>query len=135
MAQTTAPIHISFGDEEKVEKIYNMDHGKLLDLTEDAIDQVKSFIKKNPKAANKYFRVFVEGGGCSGMQYGFTFDDKKDDDHVIPCTDIEVLVNPQALIYMKGAVVDFVQTNAGTGFVVKNPQSKGECGCGVSFTV
>lgn len=135
MADTTAPIPISFGDEEQQVKTYNMNHGKVIDLTEDAIDQVKLFLKKNPKAKDKYFRVKVEGGGCSGMQYGFTFDDKQPDDHVVPCGDIEVLIHPDAVIFIKGAVVDFVQDHTGTGFVVKNPLSKGECGCGISFTV
>ncbi len=130
-----APVPISFGEEKKVEKIYNMDHGKPIDLTHDAIEQVKSFIEKNPAAAAKKFRVYVEGGGCSGMQYGFTFDDKKDDDNIVPCEDIEVLIDEPSLAYIKGAVIDYVADMRGAGFVVKNPQSKGECGCGVSFTV
>lgn len=132
---SSGPIPISFGDEAKVEKIYNMDHGKLLDLTSDAIEKVKDFIRKNPKAEGKRFRVFVEGGGCSGMQYGFTFAEKKDDDNVVECGDVEVLIDNVSLAYIKGAIVDYVEDMRGSGFIVKNPQSKGECGCGVSFTV
>ncbi len=135
MADTTAPIPISFGDEDRSTRTYNMDHGKLVDLTEDAIDQIKLFQKRNAKAHGKPFRVFVEGGGCSGMQYGFTFDDKKENDHVIACGDVSVLVSPETVIYLQGSVVDYVQDQRGTGFIVKNPLSKGECGCGVSFTV
>ena len=132
---TTAPIPISFGDEEQAEKVYNMDHGKDLDMTEEAIDRVKRFIKSNAKAAGKTFRVSVEGGGCSGMQYKFTFDEATETDHVIDCGDIQLLVSPESLIYIKGAVVDYIEDHTGTGFIVKNPMSKGECGCGVSFTV
>lgn len=130
----SGPVPISFGEQPK-EKSYNMDHGKLLDLTPDAIAKVKSFIAKNPATTGKRFRVSVEGGGCSGMQYGFTFDDQKDGDHVIPCEDIEILIQDVCLLYIKGAVVDYVEDLRGSGFIVKNPLAKGECGCGVSFTV
>lgn len=130
------PVPITFGDEKKKEeKTYNFDHGKLIDLTPEAIAHIKDFLEKNPKAQGKTFRVYVEGGGCSGMQYGFTFDDKKDDDNIVPCGDIEVLVDNPSLIYIKGAVVDHVDDFSGSGFIVKNPLSKGECGCGTSFTV
>lgn len=130
-----APVPISFGEESKEEKAYNMDHGKPIDLTPEAVAKVKDFIAKNPNAGAKQFRVFVEGGGCSGMQYGFTFDDKKDGDNVVPCADIEILIDDPSLAYIKGAVVDYVEDFRGSGFVVKNPMSKGQCGCGVSFTV
>lgn len=130
-----APVPISFGEEKTAEKVYNMDHGKLIDLTPEAVAKVKDFIKKNPAAGAKIFRIGVEGGGCSGLQYGFTFDDKKDDDNVVACEDIEVLIDNPTLAYIKGAVVDYVEDMRGSGFIVKNPQSKGECGCGVSFTV
>jgi iron-sulfur cluster insertion protein len=134
---SSTPIPISFDDDQKEEeKVYNFDHGKDLDLTEDAIAKVKSYLESNEKAKGKRFRVYVEGGGCSGMQYGFTFDDKvKDDDHMVKCGDLEVLVDAPSLIYIKGAVVDYVDSFSGAGFIVKNPLSKGECGCGVSFTV
>lgn len=130
-----APVPISFGEEKKAEKVYNMAHGKLVDLTSEAVAKVKDFIQKNPNAGTKMFRICVEGGGCSGLQYGFTFDDKKDDDNVVPCEDIHVLIDNPTLAYIKGAIVDYVEDFRGSGFIVKNPQSKGECGCGVSFTV
>lgn len=131
----SAPVSISFGEEKKVERVYNLNHGKLLDLTPEAIAKVKDFTTRNPAAAGKNFRIFVESGGCSGMQYGFTFDHRKDDDNIVPCEDIAVLINNASLVYIKGAVVDYVDNSSGSGFIIKNPQSKGECGCGVSFTV
>ena len=129
------PTPITLEGEEKKEKVYNMDHGKLIDLTEDAISYVKDFFSKNEKVQGKNFKVYVEGGGCSGMQYGFTFADKTDDDEVVACADIEVLVDKNSIVFVKGAVVDYVNDFTGSGFVVKNPQSAAECGCGVSFTV
>lgn len=132
---SAGPVPITFGEEPKAEKTYDMGHGKLIDLTREALEKVRDFTLKNPKAAGKRFRVYVEGGGCSGMQYGFTFDDMKDGDNVVTCEDVEVLLNNDAVPFIKGAVVDYVEDIRGSGFIVKNPLSKGECGCGVSFTV
>ena len=131
----SGPVPITFGDEETKEREYNMDHGKLIDLTSEAIDRVKALAASNDKANGKTFRVYVEGGGCSGMQYGFTFDVKKDDDYVVECSDIEVLLDKNSIVYVKGSVVDYVDDFRGAGFIVKNPQATGECGCGTSFTV
>ena len=132
-----APTPINFGQKEeaKKEKEYNFDHGKLIDLTDEAIEKVKDFAIKNPATKGKTFRVYVEGGGCSGFQYGFTFDDKKDDDQIVKCADLEVLVDEQSKIYLQGSVVDYVDGFSGAGFIVKNPQAKATCGCGTSFTV
>jgi len=132
------PAPITLGDENEAsqEKTYNFDHGKLLDLTSEAVQYVKNFTAANSqKIKGKLFRVFVEGGGCSGMQYGFTFDTKKEYDHIIPCEDIEVLLNDASVPFIKGSVVDYVTNANGTGLVVQNPQSKSECGCGISFSV
>lgn len=132
------PTPITFEDDKagKQEKVYNFDHGKVLDLTPEAVAQVKTFMQSNPeKTQGKKFRVYVEGGGCSGMQYGFTFDDVKEGDHQIECDDITVLVNVSSETFLKGSVVDYVNDLNGAGFIVKNPQSKGECGCGISFSV
>lgn len=133
MAQS--PMGISFSDEAPQKRVYDLNHGKVIDLTAEAVAKVKDFIQKNVKAQGKYFRVYVEGGGCSGMQYGFTFDERKEDDHLVPCGDIEVLVDKNSESYLKSSVVDYVEGLGGTGFVVENPQAKASCGCGTSFTV
>lgn len=106
-----------------------------IQLTENALNQVKSFLAKDPNSAGKNFRVYVEGGGCSGFQYGFTFDAKRADDIVVQCGDIEVLVDPQSRMYLQNSTVDYTSTLTSSGFTVQNPNSKGSCGCGVSFTV
>jgi len=107
----------------------------VIKLTENAVEQVKRSSDKIPSARGKLFRVYVEGGGCSGMQYGFSFDEKKEDDLVVRFGDVQVLVDPQSILYLKGSIVDYVEDLKGSGFTVKNPNSKGSCGCGVSFTV
>lgn len=133
------PTPIKFDDDSSaapVEKSYDLNHGKVVDLTPEAVAYIKEFTANNPdKLQNKQFKVYVEGGGCSGLQYGFTFASQSPDDFVIPCSGIEILVDKMAEPYLKGSVVDYVSGLQGNGFVVKNPQSKGECGCGISFNV
>ena len=108
--------------------------GALLSLTEAAIAKVKYFAGTMPDSAGKPLRIFVQGGGCSGFQYGFTFDEKKDDDTVIATGGIEVVVDPQSAGYLKDAKVDFVEDMRGAGFSVTNPNATGgSCGCGKSF--
>lgn len=130
------PTPITLGNKKPVEKEYNFKHGKPLDLTPEAVAQVKLFAERNAEQTkDKFFRVLVEGGGCNGFQYQFTFDEKKESDHVIPCEDIQVLLDKQSEPFVRGAVVDYVADHRGAGFIVKNPQAKAECGCGISFSV
>ena len=82
---------------------------------------------------NLKLRVFVSGGGCSGFQYGFTFDEKKEGDNVIEQGGIMVLVDPQSATYLKGSTVNYVEDFRGAGFSVDNPNATGGCGCGKSF--
>ena len=106
----------------------------VLALTDRAVDKVKDFAAKMPEAAGKALRVFIQGGGCSGFQYGFTFDDKRPTDHVVKARDIEVIVDPASAAKLQGATVDFVEDFRGAGFSVDNPNATGGCGCGSSFT-
>jgi iron-sulfur cluster insertion protein len=105
----------------------------LLVLTDKAIDKVKYFAQSMPDSQNKPLRVFVQGGGCSGFQYGFTFDEKKDGDAVMEQGGITVLVDPMSAQYLKDATVDYVEDFRGAGFSVTNPNATGGCGCGKSF--
>ena len=108
--------------------------GFALTLTDRAVEKVKDFAAKMPEAAGKALRVFIQGGGCSGFQYGFTFDDKRPTDHVVKARDIEVLVDPASAAKLQGATVDFVEDFRGAGFSVDNPNATGGCGCGKSFS-
>lgn len=107
----------------------------VLSLTESALAKVAQFYEKMSEAKGKFFRVFVEGGGCSGFQYGFNFDEERPGDELVECGALKVLVDLNTKPYIMGATVDFVEDFKGSGFTVKNPNSKGSCGCGTSFTV
>jgi len=105
----------------------------LLELTDAAIAKVKYFAETMPDSLEKPLRVFVQGGGCSGFEYGFNFDEKKDGDNVTEQGGVTVVVDPQSAMYLKDAKVDYVEDFRGAGFSVTNPNASGGCGCGKSF--
>jgi iron-sulfur cluster assembly accessory protein len=106
----------------------------LLTLTDAAIEKVKYFATTMPDSADKPLRIFVQGGGCSGFQYGFQFDEKKEGDNVLEQGGIQILVDPQSATYLKDATVNYVEDFRGAGFAVENPNATGgSCGCGKSF--
>ena len=105
----------------------------LLSLTDAAVEKVKFFATSMPDSQGKPLRIFVQGGGCSGFQYGFQFDEKRDDDNVIEQGGITVLVDPQSATYLKDCTVNYIEDFRGAGFSVENPNSTGGCGCGKSF--
>ncbi len=106
----------------------------MVNLSDGAQKAVKGFIQQDTALNGKALRIFVQGGGCSGFQYGFTFSDKEEGDEVTKCSDFEVVVDPMSLPYLNGALVDWVEGLQGSGFTVKNPNAKGSCGCGSSFS-
>ena len=106
-----------------------------LTLTEKAVEKVKYFASQMPDSAGKPLRIFVQGGGWSGFQYGFTFDDKKENDTQFSAGEVQVIVDPQSAMYLKGANVDYLEDFRGAGFSVNNPNASGGCGCGKSFNV
>ncbi|MGN7611047.1 iron-sulfur cluster insertion protein ErpA [Magnetococcales bacterium HHB-1] len=107
----------------------------MITLTNNAVQKLAKLIKdeNNPKLM---LRIFVAGGGCSGFQYGFTFDENKEEqDLLVEAEDgVRVLVDPASLNFLKGAEVDFVEDLSGAQFVIKNPNASSSCGCGNSFT-
>lgn len=81
-------------------------------------------------------RVYITGGGCSGFQYGFEFDETRGEDDVVVLRDgVTLLVDPLSLQYLMGAEVDYRESLAGSQFVIRNPNAKTTCGCGSSFSV
>ena len=106
----------------------------LLSMTDAAVEKVKQFAKTTPDSEGKPLRIFVHGGGCSGFQYGFQFDEKHEGDNVLEFDGIEVVVDPQSATYLHDSTVDYVEDFRGAGFSVTNPQSTGGCGCGKSFS-
>src|SRR5690606_19438182 len=81
----------------------------------------------------KKLRVFVEGGGCSGFEYGMSFDAPKQDDQVFESEGVQILVDPTSLAYLDGTHIDFDDGLHGKGFELKNPNAQSTCGCGKSF--
>jgi len=106
----------------------------LLVFTQNAADKVKQLIDEEGNPGLK-LRVFVTGGGCSGFQYGFTFDeDVSDDDTSLIKGGVTLLVDPMSLQYLMGAEIDYQENVEGAQFVIKNPNATSTCGCGSSFS-
>jgi iron-sulfur cluster insertion protein len=90
--------------------------------------------EENNPALN--LRIFVQGGGCSGFQYGFTFDEAvNEDDFDLEFDGVHVLVDAMSSQYLQGAEIDYVESLAGSQFSIKNPNAQTSCGCGSSFSV
>lgn len=103
-------------------------------LTENAVRKVHQLVEDEGNDALK-LRVFVTGGGCSGFQYGFTFDELvADDDTVVEKDGVTALVDPMSFQYLAGAEVDYQEGLEGSRFLVKNPNASTTCGCGSSFS-
>ncbi|HRE12944.1 MAG TPA: iron-sulfur cluster insertion protein ErpA [Usitatibacteraceae bacterium] len=104
-------------------------------FTDNAAAKVKSLIEEEGNADLK-LRVFVTGGGCSGLQYGFTFDEvSNEDDTVMQKNGVSLLIDPMSYQYLVGAEIDYTEGLEGAQFVIKNPNASSTCGCGSSFTV
>jgi len=105
----------------------------VLSLTENAAAHVKHLLTDQPENAGKTLRIYVEGGGCSGMQYGMVFDERRPDDIATEFFGVNVLVDPFSADYLRGTVVDYVDALTGGGFKIFNPKARQSCGCGKSF--
>ena len=104
-------------------------------FTAAAAAKVRELIAEEGNAAIK-LRVFIQGGGCSGFQYGFEFDECHNEDDIAVVTEgATLLVDPLSLQYLFGAMVDYSESLSGAQFVIRNPNAKTTCGCGSSFTV
>jgi len=104
----------------------------MITLTPRAAQQVRS-MQADLGDAQKKLRVFVETGGCSGFQYGMSFDVTKPDDKEVVSEGVAVLLDPTSLAYLQGSSVDFDDGLHGKGFEIKNPNAESTCGCGKSF--
>ncbi len=105
----------------------------LVILTAPAAREISSMRESDPENRGKALRVYVEAGGCSGMQYGMVFDDKGPDDSLIEFHGVGVIVDPFSANYLRGATIDFSDALNGGGFKIKNPNAHSSCGCGKSF--
>ena len=102
-------------------------------FTDSAANKVKSLIEEEGNQELK-LRVFVTGGGCSGLQYGVTFDEVvNEDDTVMQKNGVSLLIDPMSYQYLVGAEIDYSEGLEGAQFVIKNPNASSTCGCGSSF--
>ena len=102
---------------------------KKLEFTDSAKSQIEKITKSEEK---KYFRISVQGGGCSGFKYNFSFDDKIEKDDILFD---KTIIDRQSLDIIAGSVVDFKKEMIGETFSIKNPKASASCGCGLSFSV
>ena len=102
---------------------------KKLEFTESAKSQIEKITKSDEK---KYFRIAVQGGGCSGFKYNFSFDDKLEKDDILFD---KTVIDRQSLDIIAGSVVDFKKEMIGETFSIKNPKASASCGCGLSFSI
>jgi iron-sulfur cluster assembly protein/iron-sulfur cluster insertion protein len=104
----------------------------MINLTPRAAARVQA-MRQESGSAEKSLRLFVESGGCSGMQYGMSFDDAKEGDRAFESEGVALVVDPKSLELLDGVQVDFDDGLHGKGFEIHNPNAKSSCGCGKSF--
>ena len=107
----------------------------MITITDAAKNKIKNLLleENNPQMS---LRTFVQGGGCNGFSYGFTFDDTlAEDDFQIPVDEFSVLIDAASMQYLTGSTIDYKQEIMGSSFVINNPNATSKCGCGSSFGV
>jgi iron-sulfur cluster insertion protein len=106
-----------------------------INLTARAVNKVRDLVEEEENPSLK-LRVYITGGGCSGFQYGFSFEDiAAEDDTVIEREGIAVLVDPMSFQYLVGSEVDYTEGLEGSRFIINNPNAATTCGCGASFSI
>lgn len=117
-----------------VAEVQEMNIPAPLVFTDNAAKKVKELIEEEGSPDLK-LRVFVSGGGCSGFQYGFTFEDtSNEDDTMVDNDGVTLLIDPMSLQYLTGAEIDYQDSLQGSQFVIRNPNATTTCGCGSSFS-
>jgi len=105
----------------------------ILQVTPAAVNTIRTLLEQR-EIPEYVLRVFVSGGGCSGMQYGMAFEEQpKDFDQVVEVDGVRLVIDPTSLMYLQGATIDFIDSLMGGGFRIDNPNAVSSCGCGHSF--
>ncbi len=111
-------------------------HTTLVSITPTAADKVRKLMAEDPEGESSVLRVAIQGGGCSGFQYGLGFDSGPvEDDETIELHGVTIVIDPHSVPYLKGATIDFLTGLEESGFKIDNPNAQASCGCGHSFTV
>jgi iron-sulfur cluster insertion protein len=107
----------------------------MINITDSAKTKINDLLLEENNPAT-FLRTFVQGGGCSGMSYGFTFDEEKnEDDFEFPVGEFKVVVDSMSMQYLESATIDYKDDLMGSSFTIKNPNATTSCGCGSSFSV
>jgi iron-sulfur cluster insertion protein len=106
----------------------------MITITQNATNKVAELIKEEENVSG--LRIFVQGGGCSGMQYGFAFEENfEEDDFIVDQDNVKFVVDAMSMQYLSGATIDYKEDFEGSSFVIQNPNAETSCGCGSSFSV
>ena len=105
----------------------------MITVTDSALEKLKALLLDQAEGGGRCLRVFVEAGGCSGMQYGMAFDHEQDGDEVVEKGGVRMLVDSFSYKQLRGATIDFADGLNGAGFKISNPNATRTCGCGTSF--
>lgn len=112
-----------------------MSRAKMITISESAKAKITDLLSEENNS-NLYLRTFIQGGGCAGFSYGFTFDEEKnEDDFEIPVDKFTVLIDSMSMQYLSGATIDYKEELMGSSFTINNPNATTTCGCGSSFGV
>jgi iron-sulfur cluster assembly accessory protein len=106
----------------------------VINLSTVAAEKVKGILAQEASLKDGGLRIYVQGGGCSGFQYGMALDEVGEGDQTFELQGVKVIVDPMSMRYLDGAEVDYKEDLMGGGFAIKNPQAKSTCGCGSSFS-
>lgn len=107
----------------------------MVTVTETAIEKIIEILKDS-ECEDHFLRTFVQGGGCSGFQYGFQIDEtQEDDDFLLEKSGVKILIDSMSMTYLTGATIDYTDDIMGSQFTIKNPNAQSTCGCGSSFSV
>lgn len=107
-------------------------YGFMISLTDSAVKHLQELVRTDADAS-KGLRLFVEHGGCAGMQYGMKLDHTQEGDDVLEQDGVKVMVDPESVPYLRGSKIDYCDDLTGTGFRINNPNAVRSCGCGTSF--
>ena len=105
----------------------------MITVTDNAVKQLQVLMQEHPGETGKGLRIFVEQGGCAGMQYGMSLDDKKEGDEIIERDGVQVFIDSESAGFLRDSVIDYADGLAGAGFKINNPNARRSCGCGTSF--
>ena len=105
----------------------------LIEVSEKAKARILALAEK--EEAGRGLRLGVKGGGCSGLSYAITFDEKRERDNILSFEGFEILLDPKSAVYLKGTTLDFDDSLEGKGFIFVNPNASNTCGCGESFSI